>query len=130
VAEVPEPPARNRRDRVGNLAHAGTFVGSGAGSCCSCSGISCGAGTGSSSGSMTYSRNGFPMTNFAASGRGAVILAGRNGIGGQPIFALPSPHRPRFRADLGTLGLTRLPGGHRVRTLTPLLMLKLPLRKC
>src|SRR5215469_15351094 len=35
----------------------------------------------------------------------------------------PSPHRPRFRADLGTLAaFARLPGGHRVRTLTPLLM--------
>ena len=34
-----------------------------------------------------------------------------------------SPHRPRHRADLGTLaGFARLPGGHRVRTLAPLLM--------
>ena len=44
-------------------------------------------------------------------------------LGKQPLFAVLSPHRPRFRADLGTLAaFARLPGGHRVRTLTPLLM--------
>ena len=44
-------------------------------------------------------------------------------LGKQPFFAVLSPHRPGFRADLGTLAaFARLPGGHRVRTLTPLLM--------